>query len=975
MLVAPPVRHTPSRLAGGPISRVCGGGQVLTIAKLSRWSIAYYNDTAHAVGVAVRDAQCANGGLGEYYAEGDTRTPVWVCAGDARQAAGLVGLSDAQRAGGEADTGVVRRWLDEGVAPSGECGRVLGKGSVHGFDLTFCAPKSVSLLRALHPNEVTQKAVVNAHTAALAEALEYLAEHAGYTRVHNPVTGDKDLVRLPGVVAIAYQHETSRAGDPHLHTHVIVPNRQARADGKLVSIDGTSLFHEAKAAGVIYQATLRRELHRAIGVEWAPIDPATGMAEVAAIDPASITAWSQRASALRAWAAKNLVVVDPAVGPTPAQLAAAQKATRPGKPEQLAWAELRRLWREDPRGWTIDRDAHQAARHARQARASRGVWSRSRLVEAAEQRGKAVLTRADLVELIGAHLPVDIDNDSRLPRQVIEATVEQLGMRISGPRAAHQREGSQRFTLDKILATEARLLELVDARDERGQLYGLRDLDVVGLSADQARAVTNIAWLPWLVCPLSAPAGAGKTTSMRALRIGAHHSGKRVLVIAPTGKAVDVAIREGAGDTGMTVAAALKALRDETPVLNERTVVIVDEAAMVGTTELRTLLTATTAAGTKTVLVGDAHQLSPVKACGGMFAQLCADLPWTQTLSEVWRMSDPGERAASLALREGGPAPVRRAVGWYAAHGRLRCGDPIAMAADALDAYRADTAAGKDALLVCDTTEIADALNQRLHDDHLDAARDPHAPTISAARGHQLAVGDLILTRRNTGDITVLAAADNTRRGDAPVRNGQRWQVLAVDPAGDRIAARRLSDGARAAFSGDYLHQQVTHGYAVTVHSAQGVTADTTHAVLGERTNRALLYVAMTRGRHTNTAYLYERQATETAHEHRDQPGVHVLRRGTTSDAVQLVRTVIAHRDEQSHSAHHVAAATDPRHLPDIVRGLLVRRTRDLHARQRTYRAWHNQQLEVILEQRRWVEQHLHRTREHERDRSYGLEL
>lgn len=184
----------------------------MTIAKLSRWSIAYYNDTANAVGMAARDARCANGGLGEYYAEGDTRTPVWVCAGDGRTAAELVGLSDAQRVGGEADTGVVGRWLDEGVAPSGECGRALGKGSVHGFDLTFCAPKSVSLLRALHPNEVTQKAVVNAHTAALGEALKYLAEHAGYTRVHNRVTGAKDLVRLPGIVAVAYQHETSRGG-------------------------------------------------------------------------------------------------------------------------------------------------------------------------------------------------------------------------------------------------------------------------------------------------------------------------------------------------------------------------------------------------------------------------------------------------------------------------------------------------------------------------------------------------------------------------------------------------------------------------------------------------------------------------------------------------------------------------------------------------------------------------------------------
>ncbi len=136
---------------------------------------------------------------------------------------------------------------------------------MHGFDLTFCAPKSVSLLRAVRADDVTQKAVANAHTAALSEAMEYLATHAGYTRVHNPITGEKDLQKLPGLVAAAYQHETSRAGDPHLHTHVLVPNRQARADGRLVSLDGTSLYHEARAAGVIYQATLRRELHQSLG--------------------------------------------------------------------------------------------------------------------------------------------------------------------------------------------------------------------------------------------------------------------------------------------------------------------------------------------------------------------------------------------------------------------------------------------------------------------------------------------------------------------------------------------------------------------------------------------------------------------------------------------------------------------------------------------------------------------------------------
>ena len=136
------------------------------------------------------------------------------------------------------------------------------------------------------------------------------------------------------------------------------------------------------------------------------------------------------------------------------------------------------------------------------------------------------------------------------------------------------------------------------------------------------------------------------------------------------------------------------------------------------------------------MLVGDAYQLSPVKARGGMFEQLCADLPWSQRLGEVWRMADPEERDTSLALRAAHGNRLRTAIKWYRDNGRLHSGDPIAMAADALDAYLTDRAAGKDALLVCDTWEMADALNRRLHDTLAMAG-----PTLTAARDQPVSVG------------------------------------------------------------------------------------------------------------------------------------------------------------------------------------------------------------------------------------------
>jgi hypothetical protein len=110
---------------------------VLTISRLSRWSINYYNDTANQAQAAAMDRQAAGGGLGEYYSESDTRVPTWVLAGDAAAVGELTGLDGAALHGGFVDTKVAARWLDDGIAPNGASGRVFTTGSVHGFDLTF----------------------------------------------------------------------------------------------------------------------------------------------------------------------------------------------------------------------------------------------------------------------------------------------------------------------------------------------------------------------------------------------------------------------------------------------------------------------------------------------------------------------------------------------------------------------------------------------------------------------------------------------------------------------------------------------------------------------------------------------------------------------------------------------------------------------------------------------------------------------
>jgi conjugative relaxase-like TrwC/TraI family protein len=907
---------------------------VLTISRLSRWSIGYYNDTANQARQASMDRQAAGGGLGEYYSEGDTRVPTWVVVGDKATVGEATGLDGAALDGGFADTEVAARWLDDGVTPNGEAGRAFGTNGVHGFDLMFAAPKSVSLLRSL-TDDVAEKVMQNAHVKAVEAAMTYLHEHAGYTRVHNPLTSNKDLQRLPGLVAIAYQHETSRCGDPHLHTHVIVPNRQVRADGRLVSIDSKSLYHEAKAAGIIYQATLRHELHAERGFEWQPVDEHSGMAEIAGVTAASIKAWSQRSTRLREWAKDNLVVVDGE--PTAAQLATAQKATRPTKPEQLAWDELKAMWRADARGLDLDRDAHFAAREARRAQA-RTPLDRARIAHMAARIDKAAFTRADMVEIVGAQLPVGAVGE---PRALIEAFVDDIGVRISAPREAHHREGHEKYTVDAIMLEESRILDMVDTSDNRSRL-DVRAADLGDLSADQERAIRNIAVSPFLVQPLQAPAGAGKTHSLKALRAAAHRANKEVLVLAPTGKAVDEAMQEEAGDRGLTVAKALKLIEDNNLAIDRRTVVVVDEASMVGTPELKKLLSAAVAGRAKMVLVGDPYQLAPVKARGGMFEHLCGDLPWSQRLGEVWRMRSAEERDASLALRSGHGNRLRKAVGWYRSHGRLHTGDPIAMAKDAGDAYLADRAAGKDSLMVCDSWEMADALNQRVHN-----ALVGDGPSVRAARDQRIAVGDIIISRENDISIPVHPGAEHpVGQAVDQVRNGNRWRVAGIDEKTNRVAAERLTDKARVVFDGDYLRQNVTLGYAVTVHSAQGVTVGnkTTpgvcHSILADTSSRAMAYVGMTRAKDENHAYVYQRISGEADHEHsRLVAGadIHVLRRGNKWAAAHHFRTILAN-DDRPRTMHAEAERTERDLLPQPVSDLLIAQEQRRSARSAVWR-------------------------------------
>jgi conjugative relaxase-like TrwC/TraI family protein len=146
-------------------------------------------------------------------------------------------------------------------------GRPHGRNAVPAFDVVLRPTKSVSVLYGLG-EPATGRAVLRAHHAGLAEAVGYLDEHLGARRGH----GGVQHVSGQGLLAVGFDHRTSREGDPLLHTHLVVANRVQGPDGRWTALDGRDLYRHRLAADAIYRATYQRELVRSLGVEWTAAD-------------------------------------------------------------------------------------------------------------------------------------------------------------------------------------------------------------------------------------------------------------------------------------------------------------------------------------------------------------------------------------------------------------------------------------------------------------------------------------------------------------------------------------------------------------------------------------------------------------------------------------------------------------------------------------------------------------------------------
>lgn len=802
--------------------------------------------------------------------------------------------------------------------------------AVAGFDLTFTPTKSVSTLWAVADPEV-QQAILDAHRAAVQDTLDFAEDTAVFTR-----SGARGCMQVPvrGMLATAFDHWDSRAGDPNLHTHVVIANKVQALDGRWRSLDSRALHHAVVALSEIYDDHLADHLSASAPVTWSWRDLGPRRSpgfELDGVDDTLMREFSTRTTQIDEAMTATLAEFYAAHGraPNPVEITRLRqqvtRATRPAKhvhpiaelfarwrarattctgrtPEELTAAALSRSQKRPLTAAMVRPDvvAHLADSAVGEVMARRSTWTRWNLLAEA-----ARLTRGLRMASPGERrMILDLVTDHALARCVnLEApqlfTVPPDYQRPDGT-SVFDRPGEAKFTDERILAAEARLLNATTDTSAPKVTPAAATLATalpvtrtgslpVHLATDQVAATITVTKSGRRLEALVGPAGTGKTTTMAAIKTAWERDYGRGSVrgLAPSAaaagelsKALGIACENtakwlyettgngatrrtalldmlgakhaaAAGDRPRqaTIDTAAASLRAEAArwALRRGELLIIDEASLAGTLTLDAITTQATTAGAKVLLVGDHAQLGAIDA-GGAF-NLLVERTHPATLSSLWRFTHPWEAAATLQLRTG-QATV---IDTYTDHDRISAGPPEVMLEEAYTAWAGDTAAGRPAILIAPDSHTVRALNHRAHGDLVTDGR--VAPDgITTTTGTVIARGDRVLTRANDRRL---------RLPGRHVCNGDLWTVTATHDDGSLTVTPVTDPGAETAqareelrLPASYVTEHVDLGYATTTHRAQGITTDHAHVLAAAGMTRENLYVAMTRGRDTNHAYV-----------------------------------------------------------------------------------------------------------------------
>jgi hypothetical protein len=511
-------------------------------------------------------------------------------------------------------------------------------------------------------------------------------------------------------------------------------------------------------------------------VRWGPVDARSGAAEIVGLDDRTlIERFSKRSEQIDQWLAEQ------GLSGIKASSAAAV-ATRAPKDHSESEASVYGRWTAELAELGVgERQLAEVCQGGRGRPASRTELDAALDTLAGPDglTGQAsTFTRTDVVDALAKRLPVAASAEQALAQA--EAAADRFLAERAVRVAYDRRLGVERFSTPELLELER---QLVDGATQRaGERCALVRPELVRqvldrhatVGEDQAAMVRDLTQGGAGVAVVVGRAGSGKTWALGLAREAFELAGYQVLGTAPTGIATVGLAEEGFSDA-RTVDRLLLDLTKGRAELDGRTVLVVDEAAMVATRKLTPLLAHAERAGAKVVLVGDDRQFSSIQAGGGFRALRlrlgASELTVNRRQVEVW------EQRAIEDVRAGN---LEQAIAAYAEHDRIRAFEARddrdrALVADWWQAHQA----GEHPVIYAHRRAQVDQLNtvcQRLRADHRQLGPE------------QLAVGDRVFA---VGDLVVLGANARDRLG---VVNGTTAVILDLDVPGRAMTVRSLED-------------------------------------------------------------------------------------------------------------------------------------------------------------------------------------